>query len=145
MHCCVRSSSDMTLNGWFQILLFITLVFLVTKPLGIFMTRVFNREKTFLDPVLRPLERLLYRLTGVDEEHEMPWTEYAIAMLLFSGVSMIVLYLMERLQGFLPFNPQRFGAVTPAHVAFNTAASFTTNTNWQAYSGEATMSYFTQM
>ena len=135
----------MTANGWFQILLFLLLVFLVTKPLGIFMTRVFNREKTFMDPVLRPVERLLYRVTRVDENHEMRWTEYAIAMLLFSMVSMVVLYLMERVQGYLPFNPQKFGAVAPTHLAFNTAASFTTNTNWQAYSGETTMSYFTQM
>jgi K+-transporting ATPase ATPase A chain len=135
----------MTLNGWFQIFLFIALVLLATKPLGVFMTRVFNREKTFLDPVLRPIERLVYRLTTVDENHEMRWTEYAISMLLFSLVSMVVLYLMERLQGYLPFNPQKFAAVTPTHVAFNTAASFTTNTNWQAYSGENTMSYFTQM
>ena len=135
----------MTANGWLQILLFLLLVFLVTKPLGIFMTRVFNREKTFMDPVLRPVERLLYRVTRVDENHEMRWTEYAIAMLLFSMVSMVVLYLMERVQGYLPFNPQKFGAVAPSHLAFNTAASFTTNTNWQAYSGETTMSYFTQM
>src|SRR5262249_69316 len=133
-------------NQWgFQILFFLVLVFLVTKPLGVFMAKVFSREKTFLDPALRPVERLLYRITGVDENHEMPWTEYAIAMLLFSVVSMIVLYLMQRLQGYLPLNPQKLGAVSPAHVAFNTAASFTTNTNWQAYSGEATMSYFTQM
>jgi len=135
----------MTLNGWLQILLFLVLVFLVTKPMGVFMTRVFNREKTFLDPVMRPLERLLYRVTGVDEEHEMRWTEYAVSMLLFSLVSMIVLYLMQRLQGYLPFNPQHLGAVNPSHLAFNTAASFTTNTNWQAYAGETTMSYFTQM
>lgn len=135
----------MTANGWFQILFFLLLIFLVTKPLGIFITRVFNREKTFLDPVLRPVERLLYRVTAVDENHEMRWTEYAISLLLFSLVSMIVLYLMQRLQGYLPFNPQKLGAVSPAHVAFNTAASFTTNTNWQAYSGETTMSYFTQM
>jgi len=135
----------MTANGWLQILLFLVLVFLVTKPMGIFMARVFNREKTFMDPVLRPVERLLYRLTGVDENHEMRWTEYAVSMLLFSMVSMVVLYLMERLQGYLPFNPQKFGAVAPAHLAFNTAASFTTNTNWQVYSGETTMSYFTQM
>jgi K+-transporting ATPase ATPase A chain len=135
----------MTLNGWLQILLFLALVFAVTKPLGIFMARVFNREKTFMDPVLRPVERLLYRVTTVDENHEMRWTEYAVSMLLFSLVSMIVLYLMQRLQGYLPFNPQKFGAVTPAHVAWNTAASFTTNTNWQSYSGESTMSYFTQM
>ena len=135
----------MTINGWFQIALFLVLILLVTKPLGVFMARVFSREKTFMDPVLRPIERLLYRVTGVDENHEMRWTEYAIAMLLFSAVSMLVLYAMQRLQGFLPFNPQKFGAVSPAHVAFNTAASFTTNTNWQAYSGESTMSYFTQM
>jgi potassium-transporting ATPase potassium-binding subunit len=135
----------MTANGWFQILLYLVLIFLVTKPMGVFMARVFSREKTFMDPVLRPIERLLYRLTGVDENHEMRWTEYAICMLLFSVVSMVVLYLMQRLQGYLPFNPQKFGAVSPAHVAFNTAASFTTNTNWQAYSGETTMSYFTQM
>src|SRR5690349_13457245 len=135
----------MTINGWLQIGFFLLLVFLVTKPMGVFMARVFNREKTFMDPVLRPLERMLYRVTGVDENHEMRWTEYAIAMLLFSVVSMIVLYLMERLQGYLPFNPQKLGAVNPSALAFNTAASFSTNTNWQNYSGETTMSYFTQM
>jgi K+-transporting ATPase ATPase A chain len=135
----------MTINGWLQIALFLVLVFLVTKPMGVFMARVFNREKTFMDPVLRPVERLLYRVTGVDEDHEMRWTEYAISMLLFSVVSMIVLYLMERLQGYLPFNPQKFGAVNPPALAFNTAASFTTNTNWQNYGGESTMSYLTQM
>ena len=135
----------MTANGWLQIALFLLLILVVTKPLGVFMARVFDREKTFLDPALRPIERLLYRITGVDEVHEMRWTEYAIAMLLFSAVSMIFLYAIQRLQGFLFFNPQKLGAVSPAHVAFNTAASFTTNTNWQAYSGETTMSYFTQM
>jgi K+-transporting ATPase ATPase A chain len=135
----------MTLNGWLQILVFLALIFAVTKPLGVFMARVFARENTFLDPVLRPIERLLYRVTGVDETHEMRWTEYAITMLIFSAVSMLVLYLIERIQGILPFNPQHFAAVTPEHLAWNTAASFTTNTNWQAYSGESTMSYFTQM
>jgi potassium-transporting ATPase potassium-binding subunit len=135
----------MTANGWFQIFLFFALVVMVTKPIGVFMTQVFNRERTFVDPVLRPIERLLYRVTGVDEDHEMRWTEYAISMLLFSLVSMIVLYLMERLQGYLPFNPQRLGAVNPSALAFNTAASFTTNTNWQNYPGETTMSYLTQM
>jgi len=135
----------MTVNGWLQIFFFLGLIFLVTKPMGIFMARVFSREKTFMDPVLRPLERLLYRVTSVDEDHEMHWTEYAISMLLFSVVSMIVLYAIQRLQAFLPFNPQKLGAVKPAHLAFNTAASFTTNTNWQAYGGESTMSYFTQM
>ena len=106
----------MTANGWLQILLFLALVLAVTKPLGVFMTRVFNRERTFMDPVLRPIERLLYRLTAVDEDHEMRWTEYAVAMLLFSVVSMIVLYLMQRLQGYLPFNPQKFAAVNPARL-----------------------------
>src|SRR5271167_2642395 len=135
----------MTANGWFQIVVFLALVLAVTKPMGVFLTRVFNSERTFMDPLLRPVERLLYRVTGVDENHEMRWTEYAFAMLLFSVVSMLLLYFIQRVQGFLPFNPQKFGAVSPAHVAFNTAASFTTNTNWQAYSGETTMSYFTQM
>jgi potassium-transporting ATPase potassium-binding subunit len=135
----------MTLNGWLQIVVFLALIFAITKPLGVFMAHVFAREKTFLDPVLRPIERLLYRVTGVDETHEMRWTEYATTMLVFSAVSMLVLYLIQRIQGMLPFNPQHLGAVTPAHLAFNTAASFTTNTNWQAYSGETTMSYFTQM
>ena len=135
----------MTANGWFQIFLFLAIILAVTKPLGVYMAKVFSREKTFVDPVARPVERLLYRLTGVDENHEMRWTEYAFSMLLFSVVSMLVLYAMQRLQAYLPWNPQKFGAVSPAHVAFNTAASFTTNTNWQAYSGENTMSYFTQM
>jgi len=135
----------MTANGWFQIVVFLALVFLVTKPLGVYMAKVFSREKTFIDPVLRPIERLLYRVTAVDEDHEMRWTEYAVAMLLFSMVSMILLYLLQRLQMYLPFNPQKFANVNPTHIAFNTAASFTTNTNWQAYSGESTMSYFTQM
>jgi len=135
----------MTINGWLQIFVFLGLIFAVTKPLGIFMTRVFARERTLLDPVLRPIERLLYRVTGVDESHEMRWTEYATTMLLLSAVSMLVLYLIQRVQGLLPFNPQHLGAVSPEHLAFNTAASFTTNTNWQAYSGETTMSYFTQM
>src|SRR3989442_2070915 len=132
-------------NGWLQILLLLALIVAVTKPLGLFMARVFSREKTFMDLVLRPVERLLYCVTAVDENHDMRWTEYAVSMLLFSVVSMLVLYLIQRVQGFLPFNPQKFGAVAPAHLAFNTAASFTTNTNWQAYAGETTMSYFTQM
>jgi potassium-transporting ATPase potassium-binding subunit len=134
----------MTANGWFQIGLFFLVILLVTKPIGVFMMRVFNREKTFLDPVLRPIERLVYWLTGVDESREMRWTEYTISMLLFSGVSMALLYFIERTQHWLPFNPQKFTNVDPS-LAWGTAASFTTNTNWQAYSGEATMSYFTQM
>src|SRR5579863_218436 len=135
----------MTANGWFQILFFLALILAVTKPLGVFMARVFSRERTFLDPVVRPVERVIYRLTGVDETCEMRWTEYAVAMLLFSVVSMLLLYLIQRVQLHLPFNPQKFAGVMPEHLAWNTAASFTTNTNWQAYSGETTMSYFTQM
>jgi K+-transporting ATPase ATPase A chain len=134
----------MTVNGWFQILVFLAAILAVTKPLGRFMARVFNREPTWLDPVLRPIERLIYRATGVDEMREMRWTEYAVAMLLFSAVSMLLLYLLLRVQQWLPSNPQGFTAL-PQDLAFNTAASFTTNTNWQAYSGESTMSYLTQM
>src|SRR2546430_876213 len=134
----------MTVNGWLQIGIFLALVLAVTKPLGIFMALVFNREHTLMDRALRPIERLLYRLTGVDEHHEMRWTEYAFAMLLFSAVSMLVLYLLQRVQGLLPLNPQKLAAVPP-DLAFNTAASFTTNTNWQAYVPETTMSYLTQM
>jgi len=134
----------MTVNGWLQIIVYLAVILALTKPVGLFMARVFSRERTFLDPVLRPIERLMYRLTLVDETHDMKWTEYAFSMLLFSGVSMLVLYLIERVQQFLPLNPQKFAAVTP-DLAFNTAASFTTNTNWQNYGGEATMSYLTQM
>jgi K+-transporting ATPase ATPase A chain len=134
----------MTANGWLQIFLLLLVTFAVAKPAGLFMTRVFAHEKTFLDPLLRPFERLLYKVTGVDEKREMRWTEYAIAMLLFSGVSMTLLYVIERVQQWLPWNPQKLAAV-PTDLAFNTAASFTTNTNWQAYTPEVTMTYFTQM
>src|SRR6266496_6290431 len=111
MRCCVRRSFEMTLNGWLQIVIFFALVLVLTKPLGVFMAHVFNREKTFLDPLLRPIERLIYKLTGVDEKREMRWTEYAVAMLLFSVVSMLVLYLIQRFQGHLPFNPQHLPGV----------------------------------
>ncbi|MGH9941392.1 MAG: potassium-transporting ATPase subunit KdpA [Pyrinomonadaceae bacterium] len=134
----------MTLNGWLQILIFFLIILAVTKPLGIFLTRVFSGERTLMHPVLRPVERVLYRLTGVDETHEMRWTEYAAALLLFSLVSMFVLYLLQRLQGVLPLNPQGLANIEPSS-SFNTAASFTTNTNWQSYVGETTMSYLTQM
>ena len=136
----------MTANGWLQILVFLLAVFLVTKPLGAFMARVFSRERTWLDPVMRPVERVVYRLTGVDESREMDWKEYGLALILFSGVSMILLYVLQRVQQWtwLPWNPQRLSAVPPA-LAFNTAASFTTNTNWQNYVPETTMSYLTQM
>jgi K+-transporting ATPase ATPase A chain len=134
----------MSANGWFQIGFFLLVIFLITKPLGVFLARLFSGQRTFLDPVLRPIEKLIYRLTGIDEKHEMRWTEYAVAMLLFSGASMALLYLIERTQKFFPLNPQKFANLEPG-LAFGTAASFTTNTNWQAYSGESTMSYFTQM
>ncbi|HUC55210.1 MAG TPA: potassium-transporting ATPase subunit KdpA [Candidatus Cybelea sp.] len=134
----------MTANGWFQIGLYLLAIFLVTKPLGIFMARVFEKQKTFLDPVLQPVERLIYRICGVDQSQEMRWTEYGAAMLLFSVASLILLYLFERMQQWLPWNPQKFGSVAP-DLAWNTAVSFTTNTNWQSYIPETTMSYLTQM
>lgn len=134
----------MTANGWLQIGLYIFVVLLITKPMGVFLTRVFEREKTFLDPLLRPVERVLYRLCGVNENAEMRWTEYGAATLLFSVASLLLLYFMERLQQWLPWNPQHFTNV-PQDLAWNTAVSFTTNTNWQAYTPEVTMSYFTQM
>src|SRR5499426_2366009 len=134
----------MTFNGWLQILFFFALILAVTKPLGVFMARLFNRQRTFLDPVLRPVERLVYRLTGVDERREMRWTEYAWAMLLFSVVSVVVVYAMQRLQAWLPFNPEKLANIEPSS-SFNTAASFATNTNWQSYVPEVTMSYLTQM
>ncbi|MGE3843041.1 MAG: potassium-transporting ATPase subunit KdpA [Vicinamibacterales bacterium] len=134
----------MTINGWTQILLFLAAVAAVTPPLGAYMARVFTRQRTWLDFVLRPVERLIYRLTGVDESREMRWTEYGVAMLAFSLVSLLVLYAVQRIQPMLPWNPQGLSAVAP-DLAFNTAVSFTTNTNWQAYVGETTMSYFTQM
>jgi len=134
----------MTLNGWLQILFFLIALVLITPLVGAYLARVFTRQRTFLDPILGPVERLIYRLTGVDEHRGMRWTEYAGALLLFSVVSMVALYAMQRLQFYLPFNPQGFSGVPP-DLAFNTAVSFTTNTNWQSYSGESTMSYFTQM
>src|SRR5271156_7254578 len=134
----------MSANGWFQIGLFVAALLLVTKPLGVFMVRVFEREKTFLDFILRPVEKLIDRLAGVDEKREMRWTEYGVAMLAFSGVSMLLLYFLERVQLWLPLNPQKFVNVE-TYLAWNTAASFTTNTNWQAYTPETTMSYLTQM
>src|SRR6201992_1521696 len=134
----------MTANGWFQILFFFALVLLCAKPLGLYMARVFERERTFADRIFRPIERLIYRLTGIEETREMAWTEYAIVMLLFSLVTMLATYAIERLQHVLPLNPQHLAAVAP-DLALNTAASFTTNTNWQSYVPETTMSYLTQM
>ena len=133
----------MTLNGWLQILVFFGIVLVITKPLGVYMARVFEKERTFADPVLNPVERLLYRITRVDESHEMRWTEYSIAALLFSAVTMLMTYGLQRFQFYLPWNPQHLGAVAP-DLAFNTAASFTTNTNWQSYTPESTLSYLSQ-
>jgi potassium-transporting ATPase potassium-binding subunit len=134
----------MTGNGWFQIFLFFCLVLALTKPLGNFLYRVYERKPTFLDPILRPIERLIYRVCGVDDTREMDWKGYGLSMLLFSGVSLLILYLIERTQQWLPWNPQKLANVAP-DLAWNTAVSFTTNTNWQSYVPESTMSYFTQM
>ena len=134
----------MSLNGWLQIALFIALILLLAKPMGSYMTRVFERRRTWLDPILVPCENLLYRVTGVDPNEEMSWTQYAVAMLLFSGATMMLTYLVERLQHVLPLNPQNLPGVAP-DLAISTAISFTTNTNWQSYTPETTMSYLTQM
>ncbi|MFZ1887409.1 MAG: potassium-transporting ATPase subunit KdpA [Candidatus Binataceae bacterium] len=131
-------------NEVLQLGIFCLLVLLLTIPLGRFIKHVFSDEPTFLDPVLRPTERIIYRVCRINPATEMGWAEYAIAMLMFSMAGMLLLYGIERLQSFLPLNPQAFGAVGTS-LAFNTAASFTTNTNWQAYGGESTMSYLTQM
>jgi K+-transporting ATPase ATPase A chain len=131
-------------NEVLQLGIFCLLVLLLTIPLGRFIKHVFSDEPTFLDPVLRPAERIIYRVCQINPTTEMGWAEYAIAMLMFSMAGMLLLYGIERLQSFLPLNPQAFGAVGTS-LAFNTAASFTTNTNWQAYGGESTMSYLTQM
>ena len=134
----------MTLNGWLQIGLFMATVLLLAKPLGSFVTAVFERRRTFLDPVLAPVERVLYRLTGVRPDEEMTWWQYTNAMLIFSLASLVFTYVIQRIQHVLPLNPQHLPNVA-ADLALNTAVSFTTNTNWQAYTPEATMSYLTQM
>ncbi len=134
----------MTINGWLQIALYCVLLVLITTPLGGYMTRVFAGERTPLSPVLRPVERGLYRLSGVDENEEQHWVTYAIAMLAFTFAGFVVLYALQRLQNVLPFNPQDLDAVSP-DLAFNTSVSFITNTNWQSYVPETTMSYLVQM
>jgi potassium-transporting ATPase potassium-binding subunit len=134
----------MTANGWVQFLIFSAVLVVLMRPLGLYMARVLEGQKTFLDPVLRPVERLLYRACGIHAEQEMNWQQYSVAMLVFSAVSLLMTYVIERAQVFLPWNPQHLTGVAPA-IAFNTAASFTTNTNWQVYTPETTMSYFTQM
>jgi K+-transporting ATPase ATPase A chain len=134
----------MTTNGWIQIALYCAIIIALTKPLGGYMTRVFNGERTFLSPVFRPIERLFYGLSGVDEKEDQHWLVYAIAMLVFSMAGFVVLYALQRLQAVLPFNPQAMPAVGE-HLAFNTSVSFITNTNWQSYVPETTMSYLVQM
>jgi K+-transporting ATPase ATPase A chain len=134
----------MTLNGWIQIAIYCVIVMALVKPLGWYMTQVFNGERTFLSPILRPVETGLYRLGGVDEKREQDWLTYTVAMLLFHVGGFFILYTLMRVQGLLPFNPAGMTAV-PEALSFNTAISFITNTNWQNYGGESTMSYLVQM
>jgi K+-transporting ATPase ATPase A chain len=134
----------MTSNGWLQFAIYSILLLLLTKPVGIYLFQVLEGRRTWLDPMLRPFERLIYRVCGIQADHEMNWREYAFAMLGFSAVSLLLTYLIERTQALLPWNPQHLAAVGP-NLAWNTAVSFTTNTNWQSYTPESTMSYFTQM
>jgi K+-transporting ATPase ATPase A chain len=134
----------MSANGWLQFAIFSLVLLATVRPVGAYLARVLEGERTWLDPLLRPIERLIYKLSGVDSKREMNWREYAFAMLGFSAVSLLLTYAIERLQNMLPWNPQGLPAVGP-DLAWGTAASFTTNTNWQSYTPETTMSYFTQM
>src|SRR5512139_513543 len=135
----------MNIIGWLQLTAFVVVLVALTKPLGLYLERVLDSGgKTFLDPVLNPVERLIYRMLGVDGRSEQDWKGYAVSLLVFSAVGLLFTYAILRLQHLLPLNPQRFGAVS-SDLAFNTAASFTTNTNWQNYGGENTLSYFSQM
>jgi K+-transporting ATPase ATPase A chain len=127
-----------------KVALFFLLLLALTKPMGLYMRRVFSGERTFVDPLLRPVERLIYRLCGIDAQREQSWQAYTMAMLVFSAAGLLLTYAIQRLQHVLPLNPDKLGAVAP-DLAWNTAVSFTTNTNWQAYAGEATMSHLTQM
>src|SRR6202451_1295403 len=131
-------------NSIIQLVAYFLIITAISVPIGLYMARVFSHEHTFLDPVLTPIERLIYKICGITPEVEMGWAGYALSMLAFSLASMIFLYALQRLQYYLPLNPQGLPGVPPG-LAFNTAASFTTNTNWQAYSGEQTLSYLTQM
>src|ERR1700677_4206149 len=132
-------------HHWFELALYIAILVLITKPLGLFINRVLNPgSRTFLDPVIRPLEKLTYRLLGVDPAKEQTWKQYTFALLIFSAVTCLFTYIILRMQYYLPLNPQKFTALAP-HLAFNTAISFLTNTNWQSYGGESTMSLFSQM
>src|SRR5258707_10996357 len=133
-----------TFNGVAQILVYFVILVLITKPMGLYLTAVFSGRRTWLGYIFRPVERGIYKLCGVDAEREQDWKVYTVSMLLFSLAGMLVLFFIERLQGILPANPAGLSGVDPL-LAFNTAASFTTNTNLQNYTGETTMSYFTQM
>ena len=132
----------MTVNGWIQIAIYFVVLTALVVPLGRYMARVFEGERTFLTPVLRPVEIALYRIAGVDETREQHWLNYTVAMLLFNAAGFALLYAIMRFQAVLPLNPADQSAV-PADLTFNTAVSFTTNTNWQNYGGESTLSYFT--
>jgi K+-transporting ATPase ATPase A chain len=134
----------MSANGWLQFAAFSLVLLLTVRPVGIYLARVLEGQRTWLDPILRPIERLIYKLCGIQSDHEMNWRQYAFAMLGFSAVTMVVTYVIERAQAVLPWNPQHLAGVG-ADLAWNTAASFTTNTNWQFYTPEATMSYLTEM
>src|SRR5579863_3111459 len=127
----------MTPNGILQILIFCLVAALLVKPMGLYMTRVFAGERTLFTPVFKPVERLLYRVFGVKEEEDMPWTIYTVAMLFLSGIGGLICYVMLRLQGHFPWNPQHFGGdMLPPDLSFNTAMSFMTNTDWQSYTPE---------
>ncbi len=134
----------MTAIGWLQIALLFALVLVCVKPLGLFMAQLFSNERTFLTPLLAPVENGFYRLAGVNTAKEQGWLSYALAMLLFNAAGFVFLYALMRLQAVLPLNPQGFDPVAP-DLAFNTATSFVTNTNWQSYGGETTMSHLVQM
>jgi K+-transporting ATPase ATPase A chain len=134
----------MNLYSWLQLVIYIVVLLALAKPLGSFMAKVYEGEHTFLDPVLHPIERLIYRLSGIQPEEDMDWKVYAVAMMFFNILGLLAVYAIQRLQAYLPLNPQGLGAVTP-DSSWNTATSFATNTNWQGYGGEVTMSYLTQM
>src|SRR6516225_5289119 len=134
----------MTVIGWVQILLYCAIIAAITPVLGAYMTRVFNGERTVLTPILRPVELALYRMAGIEEKSEQGWLAYTVGMLLFHIGGFAILYALLRFQAALPFNPAEQSALAP-DLSFNTAISFITNTNWQNYSGEGTLSYFSQM
>lgn len=134
----------MSIYDWLQITFYLIILLLLVKPLGAYMARVYQGGRVFLTRAIGPIERFIYRLLGLRPDEEMDWKQYALALLFFTLLGIVSLYLLERLQSWLPFNPQHLGAVKPG-LAFNTSVSFNTNTNWQNYGGETTMSYLTQI